>query len=133
MIVSDRFRLALQTALAMALAYGIALAMDWSKPMWAGVFCGGVIHILVMPQLAGFWALAALLFTATFWICWHNHLPSQGIGKAMGLAFMPVILTMRHSAAITIATTTTTGKVSVSLACCTRRRGAAGCFRGDTA
>lgn len=42
-MISDRFRLALQTALAMVLAYGIALAMDWDKPMWAGfavAFCG---------------------------------------------------------------------------------------------
>ncbi len=42
-MISDRFRLALQIALAMVLAYGIALAMDWDKPMWAGfavAFCG---------------------------------------------------------------------------------------------
>jgi hypothetical protein len=45
-----------------------------------------------MPQLAGFWALGALLFAATFWISWHNHLPSQAIGKATGLAFMSVII-----------------------------------------
>lgn len=41
--VSDRTRVALQTGLAMALAYGVALAMDWHKPYWAGLavaFCG---------------------------------------------------------------------------------------------
>ena len=42
-MISPRFRLAFQTGLAMVLAYGIALAMDWDKPMWAGfavAFCG---------------------------------------------------------------------------------------------
>jgi uncharacterized membrane protein YccC len=41
--VSDRTRVALQTGLAMVLAYGVALAMDWHKPYWAGLavaFCG---------------------------------------------------------------------------------------------
>ena len=33
MIASDRFRVAVQTGLAMALANGFALAMDWPKPM----------------------------------------------------------------------------------------------------
>ena len=40
--VSDRTRVALQTGLAMVLAYGVALAMDWHKPYWAGLavaFC----------------------------------------------------------------------------------------------
>ncbi len=35
--VSDRTRVALQTGLAMVLAYGIALGMDWHKPYWAGL------------------------------------------------------------------------------------------------
>jgi uncharacterized membrane protein YccC len=26
-----------KTALAMVIAYGIALAMDWDKPLWAGL------------------------------------------------------------------------------------------------
>lgn len=36
-IASERFRIALQTALAMVLAYGVSLAMDWPKPVWAGL------------------------------------------------------------------------------------------------
>jgi uncharacterized membrane protein YgaE (UPF0421/DUF939 family) len=36
-IASDRFRVALQAGLALVLAYGIALAMDWPKPQWAGL------------------------------------------------------------------------------------------------
>jgi uncharacterized membrane protein YccC len=35
--VSDRTRVALQTGLAMVLAYWVALAMDWEKPYWAGL------------------------------------------------------------------------------------------------
>ncbi len=33
---TPRFREAFKTALAMVIAYGIALSMDWEKPMWAG-------------------------------------------------------------------------------------------------
>jgi uncharacterized membrane protein YccC len=35
--VSDCTRVALQVGLAMVLAYGVALAMDWHKPYWAGL------------------------------------------------------------------------------------------------
>ena len=43
LLASDRFRLAFQTGLALVLAYGVALTMDWSKPKWAGLavaLCG---------------------------------------------------------------------------------------------
>lgn len=36
MIFCDRFKHAFKTALAVVIAYGIALHMDWSKPLWAG-------------------------------------------------------------------------------------------------
>ncbi len=36
MMISDRFKHAIKTALAVVIAYGIALAMDWEKPIWAG-------------------------------------------------------------------------------------------------
>lgn len=36
-IASDRFRVALQTGLALVLAYGVALAIDWARPHWAGL------------------------------------------------------------------------------------------------
>ena len=35
-MLSQRTKEAIKTALAMTIAYGIALAMDWDKPMWAG-------------------------------------------------------------------------------------------------
>ncbi|MGD8339060.1 MAG: FUSC family protein, partial [Desulfobacterales bacterium] len=36
MILSPRFKHAFKTALAVVIAYGIALYMDWDKPIWAG-------------------------------------------------------------------------------------------------
>jgi Fusaric acid resistance protein family len=41
-VLSDRVKAAMKTALAMVLAYGIALSMDWDNPHWAGfavAFC----------------------------------------------------------------------------------------------
>ena len=36
MTLSVRFKESFKTALAMTIAYGIALSMDWDKPYWAG-------------------------------------------------------------------------------------------------
>ncbi|WP_211830049.1 FUSC family protein [Kistimonas asteriae] len=36
MLFNDRLKSALKTALAMVLAYGLALSFGWDKPMWAG-------------------------------------------------------------------------------------------------
>jgi hypothetical protein len=41
-VLSDRAKAAMKTALAMVLAYGVALSMDWDNPYWAGfsvAFC----------------------------------------------------------------------------------------------
>src|SRR5262252_1754737 len=41
-VLSDRVKAAIRTALAMVLAYGVALSMDWDNPYWAGfavAFC----------------------------------------------------------------------------------------------
>ena len=35
MVLTTRFKESFKTALAMTVAYGIALSMDWDKPMWA--------------------------------------------------------------------------------------------------
>ena len=35
-MISDRFKHAFKTALAVVIGYAIALAMGWEKPMWAG-------------------------------------------------------------------------------------------------
>src|SRR5262252_504604 len=42
-VLSDRVKTAVKTALAVVLAYGVALSMDWEKPYWAAftvAFCG---------------------------------------------------------------------------------------------
>lgn len=36
MVLSDRFKYSFKVALAMVMAYGVALSMNWEKPMWAG-------------------------------------------------------------------------------------------------
>ena len=36
MVLSRKIKEAIKTALAMTIAYGIALSMDWDKPYWAG-------------------------------------------------------------------------------------------------
>jgi uncharacterized membrane protein YccC len=41
-VLSDRFKAAVKTALAMVLAYGVALSMNWDNAYWAGfsvAFC----------------------------------------------------------------------------------------------
>ena len=35
MVLSRKAKESIKTALAMVIAYGCALAMDWDKPMWA--------------------------------------------------------------------------------------------------
>jgi uncharacterized membrane protein YccC len=61
-------------------------------PALSALLLGGILHILVMPQLAGFWALGALLFAMTFWFCWKYHLPSQHIGKSAAIAIFSVVI-----------------------------------------
>jgi len=36
MILTTRTKESIKTALAMTIAYGIALSMDWDNPYWAG-------------------------------------------------------------------------------------------------
>ena len=42
MILSDRFKHAFKIALAVVIAYAIALYMDWDKPIWAGYTAASV-------------------------------------------------------------------------------------------
>jgi uncharacterized membrane protein YccC len=48
-MLSKRTKEAIKTALAMTIAYGIALAMDWDKPMWAG-FAVAFISLATVGQ-----------------------------------------------------------------------------------
>lgn len=49
MILSKKAKEAIKTALAMTIAYGIALQMDWEKPMWAG-FAVAFISLATVGQ-----------------------------------------------------------------------------------
>ena len=49
MMLSTKAKEAIKTALAMTIAYGIALSMDWDKPMWAG-FAVAFISLATVGQ-----------------------------------------------------------------------------------
>jgi len=49
--ISTRAKEAIKTGLAMTIAYGIALSMDWEKPYWAG-FAVAMIS-LACPDCGG--------------------------------------------------------------------------------
>lgn len=49
MFLSRRAKEALKTAIAMTIAYGIALSMDWEKPLWAG-FAVAFISLYTVGQ-----------------------------------------------------------------------------------
>jgi uncharacterized membrane protein YccC len=73
--LSTRSKEAIKTALAMTIAYGIALYMDWEKPHWAGIAVAVISFSTVgqslnkgamrmLGTLVG--AVAALMFLALF-------------------------------------------------------------------
>jgi uncharacterized membrane protein YccC len=49
MILSTKTKEAIKTALAMTIAYGIALSMDWDRPYWAG-FAVAMISLATIGQ-----------------------------------------------------------------------------------
>jgi uncharacterized membrane protein YccC len=49
MALSDRFKYSFKVALAMVIAYGVALSMNWEKPMWAG-FAVAFISLATVGQ-----------------------------------------------------------------------------------
>jgi len=67
MILSHRFKEAFKTALAMVIAYGVALSMDWPKPMWAG-FAVAFISLSTIGQSLnkGFLRMVGTLAAAVF-------------------------------------------------------------------
>jgi uncharacterized membrane protein YccC len=48
-VLTTRSKEAIKTALAMAVAYGIALSMDWDRPYWAG-FAVAFISLATVGQ-----------------------------------------------------------------------------------
>ena len=75
---SQRFKEAFKTALAMVIAYGIALSMDWEKPMWAG-FAVAVVSLSTIGQslnkgfLRMVGTLAAACFSLTLIALFHTN------------------------------------------------------------
>lgn len=67
MALSTRFKESFKTALTMVLAYGIALSMDWPKPMWAG-FAVAFISLSTIGQSLnkGFLRMVGTLAAAVF-------------------------------------------------------------------
>jgi uncharacterized membrane protein YccC len=65
-------------------------------PAAVGIGIGAILYILVMPQLASFWGLGAMIFAATFVICYRYASPQQGLGRAFGLAMMLTLIAVSN-------------------------------------
>ncbi|MDH3900173.1 MAG: FUSC family protein, partial [Gammaproteobacteria bacterium] len=71
MTLSRRAKESIKTALAMTIAYGIALSMDWDKPYWAGfavafVSLASIGQSLNKAALRMFGTLVAVVVSLTF-------------------------------------------------------------------
>jgi uncharacterized membrane protein YccC len=62
MVLTRKTKESLKTALAMTIAYGIALHMDWDKPYWAG-FAVAMVSLATIGQSMN---KAALRMLGTF-------------------------------------------------------------------
>jgi malate synthase len=83
----------LTNALSMALSVMPQLRMARIfLPVAFGLTLGGAIYILVMPHLASFASLGAVLFAAVFLICCLYHRPTQAAGKAAALALLVMVM-----------------------------------------
>ncbi len=56
------------------------------------VIASGVLHIFVMPKLAGFYGLALMLFVYAFMIGYVFHQPAQIIPRFFGVGFFTIIM-----------------------------------------
>ena len=54
-------------------------------PMLNGALYAGLIHIFIMPHLAGYLQLSIVIFIAVFLIVWTYHKPQQVLGKSLAL------------------------------------------------
>jgi hypothetical protein len=68
-------------------------------PVLVALLFAGWLHLLVMPHLEGFAALAVLLFAVAFFINWLFHEPSQVIAKSIGLASFVMIMAVDNQQA----------------------------------
>lgn len=66
-VLSAQVKAALKTALAMVLAYGVALSMDWDNPYWAGfavAFCS-------LSTVGESLNKGLLRLSGTLWVAWR--------------------------------------------------------------
>jgi uncharacterized membrane protein YccC len=89
--------LAMTTAVSMLMILSPTLPL-WglAKPIFLAIPLGGAVHILIMPHLTGFAALAAIIFSTTFGICWICHRPQQAMGRSLGLAFFVILIQVEN-------------------------------------
>jgi len=96
MALSTRFKESFKTALAMVLAYGIALSMDWEKPMWAA-FAVAVISLATAGQSINKGALRMLgtLMAAVFSLILVSLFPQDRWWLFVGLSLFVGFCTYR--------------------------------------
>jgi len=61
-------------------------------PVLQAIAFAGLLYVFVMPQLSSFTGLGAMIFAATFIICYRYYEPRQGIQRSIGLALFIVIV-----------------------------------------
>jgi uncharacterized membrane protein YccC len=65
-------------------------------PAAVSVSFGGLLYIFVMPQLSSFAGLGAMIFLATFYICYRYASPQQGLGRALGLGMLVTLISVSN-------------------------------------
>ena len=79
----------LTNSLSMALCVAPQLPIARSfLPIAFAVAFGGVLYVLVMPNLTSFAGLGVLIFASVFLICWLYHRPTQALGKVAALGVL---------------------------------------------
>ncbi len=61
------------------------------QPALEAIAFAGLLYVFVMPQLSSFAGLGAMIFAATFIICYRYSEPRQGLKRAIGLAMFLMI------------------------------------------
>lgn len=90
--------IAMTTAVSMLMMMSPTLPLaGLAKPVFLSIPFGGAVHIIIMPHLDGFMALALTIFAATFAITWLCDKPQQAMGRALGLAFFATLTQIENT------------------------------------
>ena len=65
-------------------------------PVALSIFFAGCLHILLMPLLSSFAGLGAMIFAATFGICYRYSTPQKGINRAIALAMFVITISVSN-------------------------------------